>query len=207
MVITCQVMEGGLGYGSGSIVHSSAERGTWVLTALHCVPHRLEPAWVWWIGPSGEELIDAEVVWPKQIEQEATPTNEWISDEFMLFLTMLAGDDFAFMKLKDARIFPIVPLEAPGTPEFEDGTRLELIAIAPDLVPHRFAWTWTWGEGDSGAFREGHSGSAVLRNGALTGLISHVFASNRSATTSSVPRLSRMREVVKGTPLEPILSR
>lgn len=173
--------------GSGSIVHSSAEHGTIVLTAFHCNAEPGETPGVWIYTGRGLESIEADVIYPAQ---------ETLKEPVASLMALV--DDFALLRLRDPRLFSTVPLEPADLGEIPDGADVELTAIAPEGWPHRHHFRWSILP--DAVFQKGHSGSPLLVNGRLVGILVRVVRNTRIPLLN--PTIGSMREELRKAGLE-----
>lgn len=172
LVVVDQVREGGGVVGTGSIVHSSLEQGTYVLTAFHVVEGSEDPGvWVWDESSGrpdcipGYRRIQARVVVP-----ERQASTSWFEPGWMRASRELEGafhkflTDFAILKLETDELFPVLPAYSGSPREIPPGAPVRLAAIHPERFPHfhEFAWRRPVPEG---VLLPGHSGAPVLFEG------------------------------------------
>jgi hypothetical protein len=185
--------------GSGSIVHSCKEHGTYVLTAYHCTSlPGVVRVWVYNFGrlvPSvdqkGLNCYRTERVYPLIEPRRDAMDDFWNG---MKVFEQTWNRDFAVLRLKTRDLFHTVSLCTGSGCEPGLGTAVELQAVPPENYPHIHAFNWAK-VFPVEAWRQGHSGGPILKEGSLIGLLS----SSQGDTTlvQQAPTIATMRKTLE----------
>ncbi len=168
---------------SGTIVHSSPERGTYVLTAAHCVQKEFgiaEPAERIEVGvfalshvdpiEEGWILYPADVVAvsgePPARERDST----WQTlQQFLGALRAMSGEDLAVLRLRTDRLFRAAVLHEAGPADLE-GREAVVVAVAPEMYPHAKPARCRASDLDCPTGTNGNSGAGAYVDGKIVGI-------------------------------------
>jgi hypothetical protein len=176
-------IEQGAAYGSGAIIHSSKEHGTFVLTAGHMLQDDdgwLAPNVQVQVGvyapshaaPLGKdhELYEADVVAttirPRPPKADAMARFAEVNRQF-------SGDDLALLRLRTDRLFKSIPIYR-GEPAAVSGTAGFVVAVAPEMYPHRLAMTCAADRIECPKGAHGNSGAPAIVNGEVVGAFTYL---------------------------------
>jgi hypothetical protein len=169
-------------FGSGAIVHSS-ERGTYVLTAGHMTQTDegfLVPGGVVTVGvfapthltPTGEpyELYEADIV---ASTVPPAPTANAAFHRAMETMRKVGAEDVAVLRLRTARRFRASPVHD-GRPAAIAGRPAAVVAVAPEMYPHREPATCELDLVRCPEGAHGNSGAPVLVDGRVVGVYTYL---------------------------------
>jgi hypothetical protein len=188
--------------GSGAIVHSCREHGTYVLTAFHVVDESDE-AGVWIYRRSradvpadaeGLERLDAVVIDPAPEDLGWGGAAEAL--RAMRSFTLQISRDFAVLKLDTEALFHTLAIHDRTEQSLPAGTPVRLGAVPPEEYPHFHDFTWDHTL-PADVFQPGHSGGPILLDGKLFALVASTLAgSDIVLQRPSVPEMRRHLEEV-----------
>jgi hypothetical protein len=162
--------------GSGSIVHSCAEHGTYVLTAYNCTNEESAiGVWAYGFGRL-QPRAEPDSLLSYRAERVHPLFKDQVQDVFGDFIRSLEDvdsihrRDFAILKLDTLDLFQTVPIAAVAESGPAPGTPVELAALQPENYPHSHHFSWGPAFTDE-VFRHGHSGGPILNQGSLVAII------------------------------------
>lgn len=166
------------GLGSGALIHSS-ERGTYVLTAAHVAADddgyqhadgTIEVG-VWALSHD-PGIREPHATYRADVVASTAPKTRTAEDSdagLAALVDWVIGRDLAVLRLRTDRRFVAAPLFSGTTDELED-VPLTVIAIVPEMYPHRKPAIFIGENVFCTDSVDGNSGSAVFANGQVVGV-------------------------------------